>query len=333
VWNEEHDLARVEPQERVGQRPGDPAEAAVGVEERGARVESDSHRLYDATVEQRFSVVIPTRMGGQNLDRTLPPLREALGGDDEVVIVADHCERPMPALPDSRWRVVAHRGSPGFAPACNRGAREARGRLLLILNDDVVVAPGVLDRLEEELGRPGVAASGPNVISEALGRSESGTSVRLLHGVLECRQGALNGSGAVSVPYVCGAALAVRRTDFLRVGGFDERLAPYFWEDLDLCLRLHDEVGDTTVVSELTVWHRHGATINQGPEQDRRIVYERNRLLVTWRHITGWRWLSHVAWLPLRLLAGVVRDRAVPLGFLNAMARLTSQRDHVARRD
>jgi GT2 family glycosyltransferase len=333
VGNEEHDLARVEPQERVGQRPGNPAEAAVGVEERRPCVESDPHRLYDATVERRFSVVIPTRMGGQNLDRTLPPLREALGEDDEVVIVADHCECPLPALPDRRWRLVAHRGSPGFAPACNRGAREARGRFLLILNDDVVVAPGVLERLEEELGRPGVAASGPNVISEILGRSESGTVVTLTHGVLESRQEALRDRGVVSVPYVCGAALAVRRADFLRVGGFDERLAPYFWEDLDLCLRLRDEVGDTTVVSELTVSHRHGATINRAPEKRRRIIYERNRLLVTWSHITGWRWLSHVGWLPLRLLAGVVRDRAVPLGFLKAVARLTSWRDHDARRD
>lgn len=272
----------------------------------------------------RWSVVIPTRAGWEHLARTLPALLAILGAADEVIVVGDRCEAPLPATLDERCRIVVHGGPPGFAPACNRGAREARGRLLLFLNDDVVAGAGLLDRLEDELLRPGVGAVSPDVFSELLGRSESGTTVSWHRGVLESRQGSLPAEGRVSVPYLSGAALALRRDDFLRLAGFDERLAPYFWEDLDLCLRVRESVGETVVVGGVSVAHRHGATIGREPDSRRRAIYERNRLLVSWRHLHGWRWLSHLAWLPLRLAAGLVRDRAVPKGFLLAVVSLVS---------
>jgi GT2 family glycosyltransferase len=333
VGNEQHDLTRQRPEQRLGEGAGDAPKTAVGVEERRPGVEADAHRSYDATAERRWTVVIPTRAGWENLASTLPPLLAAVGQDDEVVVVGDRCNPHLPEGLDARCRAVAHGGPPGFAPASNRGAREARGHLLLILNDDVLVGRGLLERLEAELGRPGVGAVGPNVISKALARSESGTTVVWHHGVLESRQAALGSNGVVSVPYLCGAALALRRNDFLRLGGFDERLAPYFWEDLDLSLRLRERVGETVVVGEVTVSHRHGATIEKDPEKRRRVVYERNRLLVTWRHLRGWRWLQHLAWMPLRLAAGLLRDRAVPAGFLRALTCLVSDKGGDARRD
>lgn len=326
MGNEEHDLARQQPQQLLCERARHAAESAVGVEEGRPGVEADPHVLHHATVMGRWSVVIPTRVGWDHLASALPPVLTTLGADDEVIVVVDRCEAPLPQVRDARFRVVPHEGPPGFAPACNRGAREARGRLLLFLNDDVLVGGDLLDRLEEELGYPGVGAVGPDVISELLGRSESGTTLAWHHGVLESRQGQLEGEGRVRVPYLCGAALALRREDFLRLGGFDERLAPYFWEDLDLSLRVREGVGDAVVVSGVSVSHRHGATIGKDPEGRRRAIYERNRLLVTWRHLRATRWLSHLTWLPLRLAAGLLHDRAVPKGFVLALARLISRR-------
>jgi GT2 family glycosyltransferase len=326
VGNEEHDLARQKPQQLVGERTRHAAEPAIGVEEGCPRVEADPHVSHHATTVGRWSVVIPTRVGWEHLASTLPPLLATLGAEDEVIVVADRWEAPLPEVRDARFRVVAQEGPSGFAPACNRGAYEARGRFLLFLNDDVLVGQGLLDRLEEELQHPGVGAVGPDVISERLGCSESGTTLAWHHGVLESRQGPLAGEGRVHVPYLCGAALALRREDFLRLGGFDERLAPYFWEDLDLSLRVRERVGDTLVVSGVTVHHRHGATIGKDPEGRRRAIYERNRLLVTWRHLRATGWVSHLAWLPLRLAAGLLHDRTVPKGFVLALACLISRR-------
>ncbi len=277
--------------------------------------------------------MIPTRAGWALLEATLPPLLADLGPGDEVVVVGDGCDPGVPAGTHPRCRAVVHRGAAGFAPVCNRGAREARGPALLFLNDDVVVTPGVLDALARELARPGTGAVGPDVVSEALGRSESGTSLRWRRGVLDARQDALSGGGRVTVPYVCGAALAVSKAAFERVGGFDERLAPYFWEDVDLSLRVGAAAGEVAVTRAAVVHHRHGATIGAEPARARRAVYERNRLLVSWRHLHGWRWLAHLAWLPLRLVASVVRDRAVAAGFVRALAVAgASRRSDAGRR-
>jgi hypothetical protein len=40
------------------------------------------------------------------------------------------------------------------------------------------------------------------------------------------------------VPYVTGAGIAMRRSDWERVGGFDEGFFPAYFEDVDLCLRV-----------------------------------------------------------------------------------------------
>ena len=276
--------------------------------------------------------MVPTKAGWRHLARSLPPLVAALGSDDEIVAVGDNCDPGVPAGADPRCRTVVHSGTAGFAPVCNRGAAEARGRLLLFLNDDVVVSAGILETLERELARPGVGAVGPDVFSEALGRSESATSLLWHHGVLEARQRPLEGTGCVPVPYLCGAALAVRKADFDRLGGFDERLAPFFWEDTDLSLRIRATVGATVVTRGATVRHRHGATVGAVPETTRRTIYERNRFLVTWKHLEGARWLAHLGWLPLRLASSLASDRAAAAGLLGALRSLRSKRSADARR-
>ena len=274
---------------------------------------------------------MPTRSSWSAIGDAVAGVLREVGGDVEVIVVGDQGEPDGTPPTDPRLRVVAHHGARGFGPACNAGAREARGRLLLFLNDDVNVGAGVLDALAAALVRPEVGAAGPDVHSRALGRSESGTVLAWRHGVLEARQEALAGSAPVELPYLCGAALAVRRADFERVGGFDERLAPYYWEDVDLSLRLRAAVGATVAVAA-SVEHRHGATIAREPEPRRRITYERNRWLVSWRHLRGARWLGHLGWLPLRVAASVVRDRAVVTGLCAALWRVLSWRDRGAAR-
>jgi GT2 family glycosyltransferase len=278
-------------------------------------------------------VVIPTVVGWSHLEASLPPLLVEMGGDDEVVVVADNCDVTLPPTLETRCRVVVHRGRRGFGPACNFGVQESTGALVLLLNDDVTVCPRLLASLAAQLARPEVAAVSPNLISQRLGRSESSTTLRWHHGVLEARQQGLEGDGRIAVPYLCGAALAVRREDFLRAGGFDERLAPYYWEDLDLSLRLRKGGGDTFVLAGLAVAHRHGATIDREPGLRRRRLYERNRLLVTWKNLEGRAWFGHLLWELGRAGAGLLRSPAVPLGLLDALLTVARRRGGHARRD
>ena len=274
----------------------------------------------------KWSVIVPTRAGWPHLQLSLPAIAAALDGAGEILVVADNVRLDPEAGRALPFRAVAHAGERGFATACNAGARAARGRRLLFVNDDVELEPTTVATLEHVLDDPGVAAVGPNVWSETLGRSESGSRLEWRRGVLDARQDALPTSGVWDVPFLTGAAIAVRRDEFLRVGGFDERLAPYYWEDADLGLRLR--AGRRIVaVGDAIVRHRHGATIGMEDPHARRIVYERNRLLVTWRHAGPLRMAAHLAWLPARLGASCLRDRIVVRAWLEALRRRGRRRD------
>jgi len=273
-----------------------------------------------------WSVVVPTRRVSDRQHEMLKRLAEAFPQPTEIVVVADNVPARGESSPEGRVRCSEHRGTRGFGPTCNAGARAARGANLLFLNDDIRVGPGLLNALGEALGSHSIGAVGPDVWSLALGRSESGTRLFWHHGVLETRQDALSGEGAVEVPYLCGAVLAVRRIDFFAVGGFDERLAPYYWEDVDLSLRIQRSVGTTRVLSDVQVEHDHGATISTEPAHLRRRIYERNRLLVTWKTLSGSRWLAHLVWCPFRLLAATVRDPLTAVAWPLALARLRGRR-------
>lgn len=317
--DEHDDFARGERQHDIDQAARDPAKTAMGVDECGASVDADSHDPHDLTNALRWSVVVPTRVGWPNLHRSLVPLLAALAEFDEIIIASDGLPLDLPAHPDVRCKVVVNNGPRGFATTCNLGAHSASGRWLFFLNDDVEVGLAVLDELEAAMRDLEIAAAGPNVWSERLGRSESGTVLEWHHGVLETRQDSLSADGAREVPYLCGAALAVRRSDFLRAGGFDERLAPYYWEDVDLSLRLCSDRRRLVVLTDEIVLHRHGVTIAADDPHLRGVIYERNRLLVSWQHARGLRWIQHLLWMPVRVLASTARDRSVLQGLLAAL--------------
>jgi N-acetylglucosaminyl-diphospho-decaprenol L-rhamnosyltransferase len=65
-----------------------------------------------------------------------------------------------------------------------------------------------------------------------------------------------------TVEQAAAAALAVRRDAFVRVGGFDERYVPAWYEDVDLCSRLADE-GTILYLPEASVRHRGGSSASR----------------------------------------------------------------------
>ena len=67
---------------------------------------------------------------------------------------------------------------------------------------------------------------------------------------------------AFPVEQAAGAALAVRRSAFEKIGGFDEHYAPAWYEDVDLCERLGRE-GAVVYLPEARFRHRGGASASR----------------------------------------------------------------------
>jgi GT2 family glycosyltransferase len=62
-------------------------------------------------------------------------------------------------------------------------------------------------------------------------------------------------TGVREAAYVQGAAMAVRREVFERLGGFDENFFPAYYEEADFCLRVRRSGGRVGVVCEAAVAH------------------------------------------------------------------------------
>ena len=247
-----------------------------------------------------LSVVIPSRNGARLLRRSLPPLLDDLGDLGEIVVVDDGSKDDttdaVAEAGDDRISLVFRSGPRGFCFAVNRGMREARGDLLLLMNNDVEPEPGALGAMVESAASvtTDVCALAPRILRPD-GTDEGGCAVRLRHGLPLVD---LEGRG---VPYPSGACSLFTRESWERLGGLDSRFAPIYWEDVDLGLRARRMGMRVGRVPGAAVRHQHAATM--GSSSESMALRERNRLLLAAQSPLpdGWRFRFRL-WLPVHLL-------------------------------
>ena len=131
----------------------------------------------------------------------------------------------------------------GFSGGNNLAARFARGRYLLLLNDDSVIEEGFIDRLVTAVDRdPSVAAAGCRILSIDGTVQEAGSVLWRDGWVAHVGAGLPATSTAYDyvryADYLSANGLLVDRDAWEAVGGFDERYFPAYYEDVDLCLAL-----------------------------------------------------------------------------------------------
>lgn len=268
-----------------------------------------------------LSVVIPSRDGASLLRRYLPSVLGELSDLGEVVVVddgsSDDTEEALRELADSRLRRIRRRGENGFCYAVNRGMDEARGELLLLLNNDVEPVPGCFGALVEAGSRASgdIAAIVPEILRPN-GRDEGGCVVRMRRGLPVT---ALSGPG---VPYPSGAASLFTADSWRRLGGMSSRFAPIYWEDVDIGLRGLSMGLRVVRVPGASVRHQHAATM--GSSLASQALRERNRMILAATSPVpgGWR-ASFRIWLPFHLIsARLAGNRAFLMGYSQFRRRM-----------
>lgn len=195
----------------------------------------------------RVSVIIP--YSKPNLvEATLEGLAQQTFPTDqtEILVVGSGSA----SLAD-RWPIRAVESSPIFFPgvARNLGARVAEGEYLLCLDDDCEPAPDWIEQNLRELAVSGVGAVGAQI---------AGKSSAFFGRCVDFSSFAFYQSGRRAEMPVCSASLAMTRSAFEAVGGFNEELRS--GEDVDFCYRLM-RLGYTTVYQPaVKVKHNHGRT-------------------------------------------------------------------------
>ncbi|MCY3554957.1 MAG: glycosyltransferase [Gemmatimonadetes bacterium] len=276
----------------------------------------------------RCTIVIPTWNAGFLVERCLRSLKDHGEAERAEIVVVDDggtddtAERTWAACPDAV--LVRHDGNRGFAAACNTGVSRASRDVVVLLNNDVVVTGPFLDPLLSHFRDERVFAVNPRVYQAGDGRPGGG----LVRGVMHCGLLRLRWAereflreGRALTLYANGAAMAVSRSKYLALGGFDTLYAPFYSEDLDLSYRAYQRGWTVLYEPESRLTHEHGATI--GARHDRGLVERvstRNRILFVWRNVRDRRYLaSHAFWMMARSLGAVLKgDLNFPRALLDA---------------
>jgi GT2 family glycosyltransferase len=245
----------------------------------------------------RTSIIIPVFNQVEFTFQCLRSLLREIDFDDTEVVVIDNASTDETARLLAQFRglvnVVHNAENRGFVDACNQGAKIARGEHLVFLNNDTVVLPGWLAALRETVeGDPSAGAVGSMLLYEDGRVQEAGAGV--------WRNGAAfhygwGGSAddrrynfAREVDYCSGASLLVRRELFERLGGFDRRYAPAYYEDVDICFGVRS-LGYKVVYQPMSrVIHHEGATAGRDPASSgfkRYQLINREKFVEKWREV------------------------------------------------
>jgi len=226
-------------------------------------------------------------------------VRRLLAATDVLeVLVVDNGSRDGAAAalaPDARLQVLRNAQNPGFAVACNQGARAACGAVLAFVNPDCFVAVDTLTRMLTILdAAPDIGLLGADVRDahgqpEAAARRRDPTLKRALRHALGASDALhLPSSAALAVQDVdatSGALMLLARAVFTRLGGFDEGYRLHA-EDLDLCRRVRGLGLRVAVAEGVQVTHLKGTSSQRRPLF---VAFHKHRGLVRywWRFGAG----------------------------------------------
>jgi GT2 family glycosyltransferase len=235
-------------------------------------------------VPPRASIVIVTYGQRAKTEACLLSLQAALGEElgrsTEVIVVDNASPDDTVALLrtwEDRITVLAQTANHNFAGGCNIGARAARGDVLIFLNNDTIVAEGVLEALAETAREDGVGAAGLRLLYPDGSLQHAGFHM-VAHPGLEhplpshllYRNDGEHPAGRATYEMDCvtGACLAMPRAVFEEVGGFDEAFVNGC-EDVDLCFKVRASGRTIVYRGDLTVEHHEGATRGTKEVDDR----------------------------------------------------------------
>jgi GT2 family glycosyltransferase len=247
------------------------------------------------------TIVIPTKDRADLLQACTLGITSAKDIDFEVILVDNGSTEPRTLelyrrlSEDPRFRIKYAPGPFNFAQLCNDGASEAHFSTLLFLNNDIEPIDDFwLADLLHWVKQPSIGAVGAKLLYPS-GRLQHGGMVLGLKGNVGHLGIGTDGDSAgylqsLKVPHevaaVTGACLAVERSKFEAVGGFDAECFPVELNDVDLCLRLHAKGWRTLMVPACRLTHHESATRGRSRNAQDRYPNEHEAFRQRWAELT-----------------------------------------------
>ncbi len=236
------------------------------------------------------SIVVPVF---NNFDLTIKCLRSiqlaALKTRIEVILVDDaSTESSIEDFRNIRGiRYIRLSENVGYTKATNIGAGLATAKYLFLLNNDTQLLENSLPQLVLYLEmNSDVGACGPTILNPDYSIQEVGSQI--------FRDGTGHNLGfglklfepSISfireVDYCSAAALMIRRNLWTAIGGFDERYAPAYYEDTDLCLAVWESGNRVVVLNTSHILHQRNSSYGLNNRHNKLMGINRSKFTEKW---------------------------------------------------
>ncbi len=192
---------------------------------------------------------------------------------------------------DGRFRILRRPIPFNFSQLCNDGAEIASGDTYVFLNNDTeVISQNWLAPLLDLTSQEKIGAVGPKLLFKSGSLQHAGVVVGLFGradhifgGAHPADRGYLDQISVVrEVSAVTGACLAVAKSKFQSVGGFDAVNLPVDLNDIDLCLRLAEKGFANIYTPESVLFHYESATRGMYAQPSKKYARERAYFTKRW---------------------------------------------------
>lgn len=242
-------------------------------------------------------MVIVNHNGRALLEVSLPAVTHAarsVEGGCEVVLVDGGSTDDSVAFIRARYpqiRVIGLRANESFARANNVGIRSCSGRIVVLLNNDVVPEPGFVAPLCRHFRNPVAFAVACKLVRWDR-RTIQAEYLRFTfdeNGLIEQIQPFTNrpDKGWVREPcptwYAPACAAAFHRDKLLELGGLDELYEPFYWDEIDVSYRAWKRGWTVLYEPDSRVFHMQRQTAARlFSREDLMRIWEKNRFLFMW---------------------------------------------------
>lgn len=282
----------------------------------------------------QVAVIIPTFNGRKLLEKHLPNVLSALRNGDELLIIDDASqdetstwlrfgfslrEQLKPNDADGHGPYELYQGIYGspskkiaitlivndhnlrFAASVNRAVRHTTKQLVLLLNSDVSPKKSAVTELVRSYSEQAQPIFGIGCL-EYEGSDESaekaGKNVLWFQSGYFMHQKASDFTSGETA-WISGGSGLFDRERWLELGGFDERFAPAYWEDIDLSYRAKQKGWQVLFESKAVVFHKHESTHKQVfSSKDMENISWQHAAYFVRKHGNIWQKIAHALWQP-----------------------------------
>jgi GT2 family glycosyltransferase len=182
----------------------------------------------------------------------------------------------------SNISLILNDDNKGFAPANNQGMRKASGENIILLNNDTIVTPGWISKLNHYLKDKSIGMVGP--VTNMCG-NEAIINVPYDVSTLEGFDEFLNSffkrsmkGDSFEIDMLSMFCVAMRRETVNEIGLLDERFKTGMFEDTDYSYRIKEKGYKLICAKDIFIHHCCRASFGKLPANEYNKIYEENRV-------------------------------------------------------